>query len=388
MFCVDQSAVLVFAQITELQLKRPAVESEQVSGQVLARRLRALREEHWPDARLTQPKLALALGGVSVPLISSWESSSNPKIPPPRRLADYATFFATRRSLEGGQPHLLRPEEMTEAERQVKDDLTRELMRLRNGALHATVSKRGHEADLSPDPGLWRFDNGRTVTIVCAQLPSDLLERMPYTKRTNPDYIELYTYADLDALFELHGYLRATNPETQVNLRAAHSLTADDYSTHMVPLGGVDWNVATKSVLDRLELPVKQISDWDSPEGSYFAVGDGDEAVRFYPYLDRSEDDETLLEDVAMFARAINPYNHQRTVTMCNGMYGSGTYGAVRALTDKRFRDRNTEYIRSRFAGRESFGLLTRVAVVNGVPLTPDWTLEENILFEWPEPPQ
>ena len=43
--------------------------------------------------------------------------------------------------------------------------------------------------------------------------------------------------------------------------------------------------------------------------------------------------------------------NKRRTVTVCNGMYGRGTYGAVRALTDVRFRDSNDGYVKSRFAG-------------------------------------
>ena len=61
-----------------------------------------------------------------------------------------------------------------------------------------------------------------------------------------------------------------------------------------------------------------------------------------------------LLEDVALFARAVNPFNRKRFVTICNGMYGRGTYGAVRALTDERFRDRNMEYIQARVRKQRS----------------------------------
>ena len=64
-------------------------------------------------------------------------------------------------------------------------------------------------------------------------------------------------------------------------------------------------------------------------------------------------------------------------------MYGSGSYGAVRALTDARFRDRNGEYLDTHFSGSELFCILTRVTVTNVVPLTPDWTIAENRLFEW-----
>jgi hypothetical protein len=77
-------------------------------------------------------------------------------------------------------------------------------------------------------------------------------------------------------------------------------------------------------------------------------------------------------------------YNHP--VTICNGMYGRGSFGAVRALTDERFRDRNRDYIQARFASSEAFCILTRVTVENTVTLTPDWTLPETRLFEWSRP--
>jgi hypothetical protein len=93
-----------------------------------------------------------------------------------------------------------------------------------------------------------------------------------------------------------------------------------------------------------------------------------------------------LREDVALFVRAASPFNRKRFVTICSGMYGRGTYGAVRALTDERFRDRNMEYIQARFAGSETFCLLTRVTVENGATLTPDWTVPETVLFEWSRP--
>ena len=69
----------------------------------LARRLRQLREQQWPDARLTQKTLARAFSAeeaLAAATVSSWESSSAPKLPPRHRLRAYARFFATPRSVE------------------------------------------------------------------------------------------------------------------------------------------------------------------------------------------------------------------------------------------------------------------------------------------------
>jgi hypothetical protein len=64
-------------------------------------------------------------------------------------------------------------------------------------------------------------------------------------------------------------------------------------------------------------------------------------------------------------------------------MYGRGTYGVVRALTDARFRDRNEGYLRSRFDTSRAFSVISRVAVVETQVLTPDWTLPDSRLYEW-----
>lgn len=341
-------------------------------GHTLARRLRAFRTDHWPGLAITQPMVGEALG-VKVPSVSSWESKSNPALPPTRRLEDYARLFATRRSHQGGRLQLLT--DLTQDERARYDELRTELLGLRAAAL-GHINSGGVAV---PDPfgaNPWRFHDGRPVTLICAQLPAEMRQRMPYAEPENPDFIELYTYADLDALFELHGHIRAANPETEVRLRVAQRLAPDDYTTHLVLLGGIDWNLVTANVLERIALPIKQVADWEGDGGQYFEIG----GERHSPQVEHGE----LQEDVALFYRGPNPYNHKRTVSICNAMYGRGVLGAVRALTDKRFRDRNTEFLRSRFGDEEAFGILTRVPIAHGTVLTPDWTQKETRLHEWP----
>jgi hypothetical protein len=202
----------------------------------------------------------------------------------------------------------------------------------------------------------------------------------------------MLNYSELDALFELHGHVRASNPDSEVYLRMAGKLAPDDYTSHLAVLGGIDWNTATRNLLSRLQLPVQQIADWSAPDGQYFEVQENGKTVRHRAAVDRTSGNGDagpagskgiLREDVALFARGVNPWNRKRTVTICHGMYGRGTYGAVRALTDKRFRDRNAEYVQSRFGDRDTYCILTRVPIVDGATLTPDWTNGEYTLFEW-----
>lgn len=360
--------------------------------QLLAQRLRGLRK----DRKITQPQLAAALGGsepLSVPLISSWESRTNPHIPPPARLEGYAAVFAISRSFDSAVPRRLSPDEMTDEERRAMTELRQELMHLRSDAMRAMVSdpetaavRPVSEAEESLSSGPWRYADGNTITIVCAGWPTHMLAEIPYTKVDDPDFIELLTYSELDALFELHGHLRAANPGNQVNLRMADKLNRDDYTSHLISLGGVDWNKITSTTMRRLSLPVQQIADWKPGGEQYFQVEENGEIVKHKPVLqeDASQPKGILLEDVALFARAVSPFNQEMTVTICNGMYGRGTYGAVRALTDARFRRRNSDHLRTRFGDSETYCILTRVPIVNGETLTPDFTSSDYTLFEWP----
>jgi hypothetical protein len=339
-----------------------------------------LREETWPGRIVTQAQLAEAFSrerSASVPLISSWESTTSPRTPPANRLEQYARFFATPRSIEGNGHRLLPLAELTAAERADYDQQLASLTALRPGQRVAHPVA----ATAEPSRGLWQFPDPYDILIVCARLPRDLMHSMgSYTDPNDPDYVDMYTYADPDALIELFGHIRAYNSVSHVDFKRADELTRDDYTKHLVLLGGVDWNTVTRRLLPRVDVPMKQITRPSTEEHGGFEVTEN--GTRLYsPTVQAGR----LVEDVAHFYRGQNPFNMERTVTICNGMYGRGTYGAVRALTDDKFRERNDDYAREQIEQRGAYSLLMRVEVMDGEVLTPDWTVAETRLHEWPE---
>ncbi|MEV4012963.1 helix-turn-helix transcriptional regulator [Nonomuraea angiospora] len=353
----------------------------------LARRLRELRESHWPDLRVTQAQLRDAFQ-VSVALISSWESAHASKIPPLHRLEKYAAFFATKRSVSNGTARVLAVSDLTPGELEDHRHLLAELDRLRQAALRSQASGENAEpaARDALQAGPWHFRDGEPITVICSQVPEADRAKIPYADPSSPDYIELYKYSDLDSLFELWGHLRAANPRSPVKLVSTEDLRSDDLTTHVVLLGGVDYNAVTGAVLAQAELPVRQVPDWEGEKGPYFEVIEGGDTRRHYTVTAGSGDNLQLLEDVGFFYRGVNPDNVERTLTICNGMYGRGVYGAVRALTDERFRDRNAVYLRTRFGTAAAYSILTRVRIRDRVVVTPDWTLDTFRLHEWSEP--
>ncbi len=336
---------------------------------VLARRLRELREKRWPGVRITQGMLAEALGG-STPLVSGWESTANSSVPPVSRLLAYATIFATRRSVRDGQVRVLPDEELTDEERAARDVLHEELLELRSAAVGGSAigAARGRH-------GSWYFPDANPVRLVCGKLdlpPSD------YTDPLRPNYTELLQYADADALVELFGHVRMENPSSDVRYRLSETLRPDDLVAHLVLIGGVFLNPASRWIGAKIKLPVQQTQVPEVDDGEVFAV----DGQHFLPDI---SDDPTLgvVEDVGLLVRMRNPNNSATTLTICNGVFSRGVLGAVRSLTDQQLRDQNEAYLASRFADASQFGVVMRVPVLRGNVATPDLTNPDIRLYEW-----
>jgi hypothetical protein len=342
----------------------------------LAQRLRELREQSWPEAGLTQAALAKALsseGPVSSATVSSWENLSSPKLVPRRRLSAYARFFATRRSVEMGPPRLLPLSELTDTERDTCEALEAELVALRDAA------RRPSARDEVAPARSWHFSDSGPITLICAQLPKE--ETGFVADPADPDYTELLSYADLDALVKLHGHIRAENPAMDVFFKLSSRVMPDDLSSHFVLLGGIAWNEITRQLFEMTSLPVRQIEDPTVASGDIFVVDTDGKERKFLPTL---AGDGTLIEDVGLFARTPNPLNPERTLSICNGIHSRGVLGATRTLTDARLRDSNESYIVKNFADPTNFAILMRVPVIAGMAMTPDFHAPGCVLYQWP----
>lgn len=235
-------------------------------------RLRELRSG-WPGLRVTQGHVAEALG-TSVPLVSSWESHTNPALPSEERLQAYARFFATRRSMQGARAHLLSDDELTDDEEEVRRLLIDELVRLRDATLRA-------DAESHPETGalggrFFHYPDGQPVRIIAGALPAGELADVQYAHPWHPNEIRSLWNADADATIELYAHIRAENPTADVQWKLARDTTADDLTGHVIVLGGGDGLLSFEStpsgpssellqyLAARLELPV---ASWSPPDG-------------------------------------------------------------------------------------------------------------------------
>ena len=342
----------------------------------LALQLRYLRIEHWADSKLTQLTLAGALsqqGSLSSATVASWESRTAPKLPPRERVAAYAQFFATRRSL-GPPPTLVPPDDFTPEEHAAHQALLDKLLQLHSAARGGALSEEPIAARRS-----WHFADSGPLTLVCAKLPQK--EAGTFADPSNPNYTQLAGFGDLDAMVELHGHLRAENPSMGVFYKAAPDVKADDLSGHIVIIGGIGWNDVMKRLIDLSRLPVRQEEDPAVQTGEIFLTQGGKGQQKYLPQW--SPQTGALMEDVGLLVRMPNPLNSNRTITMCNGIHSRGVLGAARTLTDARLRESNEQYIARNFPDNQ-FGILMRVQVIEGETLTPDYHTEGTVLYQWP----
>ncbi|HEY7272448.1 MAG TPA: helix-turn-helix transcriptional regulator [Actinoplanes sp.] len=339
----------------------------------LAARLKELRLGGWNGMPLTQPALGKALRA-SVPLLSSWENGKG--LPPVARLDAYARLFAIRRPPADGKPRVPSADQLDDEERATYERLLQELIGLRD------QMERTGGTPASP----LQFPPGQAITIVCSELPARIRSQLPYSSPDDPDYVQSYKYGDLDPLIELLPRVGALNPTSSITVGVLSELSLDDLTAHLIALGGVDFNLVTKETLIDLNyVPVRQLGRETERDSGGFSVRTPTGRRSLTPRLSGERENATLQEDVAHFLRAPNPYNRERTLTFFTGMYSRGSYGAVRALTDPKIQERNAAYIARRFAGAQTYSIVSRVKIVANEVVVPDWTLDEIRLHEWPE---
>lgn len=386
------------------------------SQRALASRLRELRSGLRRDRPVIQRDVADALG-VSVALVSSWESETRPTTPPEERLKSIAHFLATPRSVDGA-PRLV--DDLTAAEETRRRTLIDELVGLRDLALADPVPHRDRGA---LGGRFWHFPDGQPIRIITTKLSARVLtstsargadggrtDPIPYADPWHPNYIDTLWDGDAPSTLELFGHIRAENPSAEVRVYTAEKVNQNHLTGHVVILGQgdtfqsepkpheqspLDWLIRRHNLPWFADLPGSADPEYDS---EFVVTLDEDGEPTHYPYR-RSPQEERhrpvflrdvsgasrsrllvngypqLEYDVALLARMPNELNLSATLTICSGIFSRGTYGAVRAFTDANLRTRNEQWLYEH-ADPADFWMFLQVPVFPGADgletVTPD----------------
>jgi transcriptional regulator with XRE-family HTH domain len=344
----------------------------------LAERLRDLREQE----HLTQKQLAKVLGGtsaLSIATVSLWEKPNSGRLPPPARLEAYARLFCTSRSFASGTPRLIRDTDLTEEERSKQAELYAELLALRERAQKTGTATSALEQPpverSSPEQrgSIWHFVPRQAVSIVCSDTP----EPPAFANPSHLNYSRYARYADLDALIEVYGQLRAANPFSLIRILPTEELRHDFALNHLVLIG--DAAVYDMAPYFAQDIPLPVAEKIPGTETHRFKCSVGDEEHLFTS----ERDGGVLAEDVGLVARGPHPNIPDRTVTVLSGITSRGVHGAALCFTDPHIRDANEQYLKEVFGSAGSFCILMRVAIQNDAALPPYLWRDDVRLYEW-----
>ena len=348
----------------------------------LADRLRDLRKEH----KLTQQQLADILSAskpVGVTTISSWENASSNQPPPLKRLEVYARLFCTNRPFASGSPRLLRDDELTEEEGQKEAELFTELR-----ALRERVQSLDSVPATNKQPSLvWHFKDENRINIFCSGVEQE--ERPRYADPSHLNYTPYASFADLNALVDVYGEVRAENPSSEVNILLPEKLDNKTVLSHLVFIGGAavakaeadqDKNAAGQDVkrfVPNIPLPTAEAIPGTNTH-RFICNVDG-EARGFASSRERG----ALIEDIGLIARGPHPNIPDRTVTMLSGITSRGVHGAALCFIDPILRESNEIFLKSAFGNTKAFCILMRVPVEDNVAMPPNLSDNTNRLYEW-----
>lgn len=278
----------------------------------LAQRLRDLHASE----RLTQKQLARVLGGsdaLSVVTVSSREKHGSDRLP---QLAAYARFLCTSRSFEGNGPRLLNPGELTDA---------------------------------AEPPS-------------CAK-PSDV----SYSRYTR--------HADLDALFEVFGQGKASDPACVIRILLPARLTQRPARAtwSSAAMRQVCWHRTFRC------LPSRRFSGTDPVTYLfYIQLWRGDMRVQVVAGRQR---------DLGAGRRADPPWPVRcypwGMATLLGGIIGAGIYGAALSFAGSHVRDIDKQDPERAFWNAEPFCILMNIPAQNTIVLPPNLWRANTRLFEW-----
>jgi hypothetical protein len=204
------------------------------------------------------------------------------------------------------------------------------------------------------------------------------VEPPAYALQSHLNYSRYARYADLDALIEVYGQVRADNPASLIRILPSEELTGDFALNHLIFIGGA----AVAAAYFGKDIPLPTVRPTD--ETHIFKCSVGEETREFASASSKLEDGvEALEEDVGLIARIRHPIISQRTVTMLSGITSRGVHGAALCLTDSHVKDANEQYLKNAFGTAGAFCVVMRVMVGNNTALPSNLLSDSVRLYEW-----
>lgn len=210
---------------------------------------------------------------------------------------------------------------------------------------------------------VWGIKDGDAVIVVCSELEN------PETRQhVEPrEFIYNLKYGDVDAYFEVVITLLRLYPAIKLRVMSAGELEATrvDLASHLIVIGGPDYNTLTNRVLS---WNVTQF-EYRSSDMAARSTQHPDEIVIYDKLHDREYCYESDDRDFGYFERIVNPHNSDRRIVLIGGCHTIGVTGAVKAFSMAESEDgeipqgvlRNAKIVAKRVGKTKCFSVLVAV---------------------------
>lgn len=174
---------------------------------------------------------------------------------------------------------------------------------------------------------VWGIKDKDYVIVVCSEL-DDPEERQNVEPR---EFIYNLKYGDVDAYFEVVITLLRLFPKIKLQVMSCGEAenTRMDFGSHLVLIGGPDYNTFTERVLE------KKITQfyYRSPYADEYSKMNPDEIVLYdsqkkVEYCELSEE-----KDFGYFERVFNPNNPEKSIILIGGCHTIGVTGSIKAFS-------------------------------------------------------
>ncbi len=225
-----------------------------------------------------------------------------------------------------GPPRLLRDDELTEQERERESELYDELLALRERAQSTGPAASVAREQPAPRASQLDLEHSGRARRSASYVPMRRIPLLtPVTSHLN--YSQYARFADLDALLEVFGQVKADNPESWIRILSPASLAADFALNHLIIIGGAAVEKAAPGFTQDVPLPAVQIVPLPTGlPGETHVFRYETEGLEFGSSY---TEDGTLTRDIGFIARAPHPIVPDRTVTVVGGITSRGVHGAV-----------------------------------------------------------
>jgi len=216
------------------------------------------------------------------------------------------------------------------------------------------------------------IDEQDPVAIVCAEIPEEL--RPPYAVPSHSNYLRYATFADIDALIQLMVWFAASKHRT-VSSYTSRTIPENALASHLMIVGGPQWNSLARSVYDQINLP---IAHNDGDPGNSDTLFDRSTGEVWAPEL---RENGEIDSDVGFLAQTPSPFYQGRIIILFGGVLTHGVEASVKLCTAEHVWAHNHRVIESLTVhANDGFCLVFRCRVLSNTNVAPDLMTAGTVL--------